>query len=93
MFVTSGVRSWEEHVEIYRKDLKNKFKIELVPRGSCHLIGAAVDFADPTGELYEWLLESELLLEECELYMELNTRGWVHLQIRSPKSGKRYFNA
>lgn len=61
--------------------------------GSCHLYGAAVDISDPDGKLATWLRNRQSLLAENGLWMEhpAYTKGWVHLQIYSPKSGNRLF--
>lgn len=58
---------------------------------SPHLTCEAVDLYDPDGELAAWLTIERL--EEFDLYMEdpAHTKGWVHLQVRKTKSGKRIF--
>lgn len=60
---------------------------------SCHLTCEAIDFADPKGDLARWLLANMDILEQARLYMEspMKTVGWVHLQTRAPRSGKRVF--
>jgi uncharacterized protein YcbK (DUF882 family) len=60
---------------------------------SNHMICAAVDFADPDGSLARWLLNDISTLEDCGLYLEdpASTKGWVHVQIYPPASGRRIF--
>lgn len=60
---------------------------------SKHMQGLAVDLADPEGEYKNYLLDHQSVLREVGLYMEhpLATKGWVHLQIVPPKSGKQVF--
>ena len=82
MTVTSGFRSMQHHVDIYRtKALRagKPFSQLQVPLGSRHLYGQAADFADD-GSLYKWLHEHPEVMEMADVYGELNTQGWVHLQ-------------
>lgn len=60
---------------------------------SKHITGEAVDVADPDGEIDEYLLEHHPLLVNHGLYLEhpSATKGWVHLQSVSPRSGNRIF--
>ena len=85
MYATSCLRSLADQKRINPKAL-----------GSSHLYGAAVDIADPTGTLANWLqsIDGQRRLIECGLWMEnpASTNGWVHLQIFAPKSMNRYFN-
>lgn len=72
-------------------------------KASAHMMCQAVDIVDKDGKLAEWLLQNLTLLEKHGIFMEDprytitlsrdNTRfsGWVHLDIRGPKSGKRVF--
>lgn len=91
MIVTSGFRSMADHLRIYRQ--KGIFNEKLVPMKSRHLIGAAVDILDVSGELMNWLIEDDSMLERAELWCEKDTKGWVHFQIFPPKSGQRWFTA
>ena len=84
MIVTSGYRTWNQHAKIYSNSIP--------PKGSQHLIGCAVDIADPKGEIKAWLKKIPSVLEEAELYCEEGTEGWVHFQMNPPKSKKRWFN-
>lgn len=89
MNVTSGLRSMEDHLRIYKqKGITDPAKI---PMASKHLQGKAVDIADPKGELMDYCKANEALLQSCELWLEDNTKGWVHFQCEPPKSGKRFF--
>jgi hypothetical protein len=80
MRVTSGVRSQADQARINPGAPKSK-----------HLVGAAVDIADPKGELYAWCKANEPVLIQAGLWCEEGTRGWVHLQCLPPPSGKRWF--
>ena len=60
---------------------------------SKHMTCEAVDLSDPEGELDEWCIENLKILEQVGLWQEhpAATKGWTHLQIVPPKSGKRVF--
>lgn len=98
MVVSSGLRSREQQINIYRMKAKNKefpfengiFDLKKVPLASKHLIGAAVDIAD-NGDLMEWCKSNIKTLEEVGLWVEEGTVGWVHFQTQPPKSGNRFF--
>lgn len=82
MYVTSGVRSIEDHRRIYeekaRKTGKKTFRI---PMGSKHLIGAAVDISDPGLRITKWLRENPEILEQANLWAEDDTSvERIHLQ-------------
>ncbi len=97
MTVTSGYRSREDHIRIY-KDIANKkskkFDENNIPWGSCHLKGAAVDIKDSNGDLDNWCINNEKILEDAGLWIEHSddTPGWTHFQIFPPKSRKRFFH-
>ncbi len=96
MIVSSGLRTKEDHIRIYKEIAAKKgivFDLSRVPMGSQHLRGAAVDIADPKGDLQKWCLANEKVLEDVGLWCEHFdfTKGWVHFQIYPPKSGKRFF--
>ncbi len=61
--------------------------------GSAHCKGAAVDLADPKGELKKWIMKNLSLFEANNCYFEdfKYTPTWVHIQIYPPKSLKRFF--
>lgn len=61
---------------------------------SAHMAGQAVDIADPAGSLCHSILRYPHVLEMFDLYMEnpQHSPGWVHLQTRRVKSGRRIFN-
>lgn len=91
MVVTSGVRDIEDHKRIYReKGITDDAKI---PMKSKHLFAQACDIADPKGELAKWCHDNIKHLEDIGLWCEDTevTKGWVHFQIVSPKSGSRFF--
>lgn len=76
--VTSGYRTMQKHLQIYsRKGITDK---ALIPMKSKHLSGLAVDFADPTGNLYQWAKSNEHILEKCGIWCEEGTKGWLHCQ-------------
>jgi hypothetical protein len=94
--VTSGFRTLNKHLNIYRR--KGIFPPH-VPMGSLHLAGAAIDLLDLDGELYR-ALHTEAgaaLMAKYDLYGELDTKGWVHLQCKPfrsyKKGGTRWFRA
>lgn len=96
MTVTSGLRTKEDHIRIYKEiaaKKSQKFDESKVPMGSQHLKGAAVDISDPKGELQKWCKENEKTLADVGLWCEHfdYTKGWVHFQIYPPKSGNRFF--
>lgn len=95
MVVTSGYRSMYDHTRIYSEINAKRRRRGLppvkMPMGSRHLSGEAVDIADPDGKLMEWCKANAELLEKAELWCEDGTVGWVHFQIKPPKSGKRFF--
>jgi hypothetical protein len=61
---------------------------------SNHIMCLAVDFVDDEKQtLGKWCLANLSILEELGLYLEdlRHTKGWVHLQIKKPRSGNRIF--
>lgn len=77
MVGTSGVRSMDEHIDIYRRkgvDLEN------IPMGSKHLAGAAWDVLDEDGSLMSFCIGNEHILKRIGLWVEQGTKGWVHFQ-------------
>lgn len=91
MTVTSGLRTMEDHLRIYKEmGITDKAKI---PMKSNHLKGAACDISDPDGKLYDWTKLNEKLMEQIGLWMEIkDTQKRVHYQIFSPASGARFFH-
>lgn len=83
MIVTSGLRTEKDQKRINPKAMKSN-----------HLKGAAIDIADPKGELAEWNKKNIKLLEEIGLWIEHpdDTPGWEHYQIFPPRSGNRMFH-
>lgn len=90
MTVTSGIRTKEDQIRIYKAKGIPENKI---PWGSQHLKGGAVDISDPKKELQKWCSENVKILEDAGLWCEdfSATPNWIHFQITPPKSGKRFF--
>lgn len=61
-------------------------------KNSSHMTCEAIDLHDD-GKFANWCVNNLKELEKAGLYMEdpASTKGWVHLQIRKTKSGKRIF--
>lgn len=95
MVITSGVRTKEDQIRIYKEiaDRNNKqFELSKVPMNSMHLIGAACDVLDLDGSLMKWCKNNSLLLEQIGLWIEDDvSQPRVHFQIYPPKSGNRFF--
>lgn len=62
-------------------------------RPSKHSSMQAVDLYDPEGDLDQFIMDNQKLLESCCLWAEhpATTKGWTHLQSIAPKSGRRIF--
>lgn len=62
-------------------------------RPSRHSSMQAVDLLDPEGDLDQFVMDNQRLLESCVLWAEhpATTKGWCHLQSVAPKSGRRIF--
>lgn len=61
---------------------------------SLHMQCLAVDLYDPDGDLDDWLLASaETVLRDLALWLEhpAATKGWAHVQLVPPRSGRRVF--
>mgnify|MGYP003407789720 FL=1 len=84
--VTSGLRSDEHQKRLIDEGKSNALH-------SKHMAGAAADLLDTDGLLADFCLSNVGILERIGLWMEdpAHTRGWIHLQIMAPKSGKRIF--
>lgn len=87
--ITSGFRSLAHHIAIYHK--KGITDPKKIPMKSKHLFCQAVDIEDKDGRFYKWVQQNEKFLEDIGLWYELGTKGWVHLQILPPASGRRGF--
>lgn len=74
MIVTSGFRSREDQLRIY----KGKSKI---PWGSKHLTCQAVDIHDPDNKLRDWCVKNDTLLREIGVWLEEDQGAWIHFQI------------
>lgn len=91
MTVSSGYRSKEDHLRIYKeKGITDTAKI---PMKSHHLFGRAVDIADPNQSLQKWIKDNVKVLEDAGLWMEdfSATKTWCHFQCVPPGSGKRFY--
>ena len=63
-------------------------------RRSLHISCQAVDLYDPDGDLDQWLLQvADTVLHDLGLWLEhpAATKGWAHVQLRPPGSGRRVF--
>ena len=80
--ITSGWRPVEVNRVVPGAALRSK-----------HTECRAVDISDPDGDLDEWCLDHFAVLGSCGLWLEhpSATKGWCHVQIIAPKSGKRVF--
>jgi len=61
---------------------------------SLHMTGEACDLHDPKGYLAAWAETSaNTVLRDLGLWMEApaKTKGWLHVQTKSPRSGARVF--
>ena len=60
---------------------------------SKHLLGQAIDLADPHGHIGRWCIDNQNALEKVGLWLESPdaTPTWCHLQIVAPLSGNRVF--
>lgn len=100
MVCTSGYRTLQHHLEIYR--LKNEqrersgFDPIPIPMGSKHLIGMAADFEDPQRKLALFVnLHADFI---ASLGFHFEAQGatafpspWLHIQCVAPASGKLWF--
>lgn len=60
---------------------------------SKHMTGQACDLYDPEGAIDDWLMDNQTAMVELRLFGEhpSATKGWAHVQIVPPMSGKRVF--
>ena len=81
-YVTSGWRPPQVNAGISNAAPRSK-----------HMLGLAIDLADPEGELDDWCMDNLDVLEQLGLYLEhpSATKSWCHVQCVPPKSGKRVF--
>mgnify|MGYP002067285768 CR=1 FL=1 len=90
MTVTSGFRSMQDHLRIYKE--KGITDTKKIPMASNHLSGRAVDISDPDGSLMAWCQMNESLLVGFGLWCEEpDSQKRVHFQTVAPKSGRRFF--
>ena len=76
----------------WRPALINAATPNAAPR-SKHMLGLAIDISDPEGDLDEWCMDNPDILQTIGLWLEHPScsKGWTHVQIVPPKSGKRVF--
>lgn len=81
MFVSSGYRSSEDN------------RVAGGATSSLHMVCAAVDIKDSSGDLWQWLMKNLDFIKLHSLWLEDRrwTPTWVHFQIFPPKSGRRIF--
>lgn len=99
--VSSGYRTLEDHKRIYEKinvkRINDGLQMISAPMGSQHLIGSALDLYDPTFQIKNWIVDHLELAERLDIYFEDFDAtggvggGWLHMQLWSPASGKRFF--
>jgi len=86
MTITSGLRNQAQQDALISigKSTASKSK---------HLYGQAADISDPNGDLKAFIMANISLIEEIGLWCEDfdHTPTWIHFQIVSPKSSKRFF--
>ena len=60
---------------------------------SKHLTAQAVDLEDPEGDLDQFVMDNQQLLEKCGLWVQhpAGTKGYCHMQSVPPLSGRRIF--
>ncbi|GHV61229.1 hypothetical protein FACS1894195_1430 [Bacteroidia bacterium] len=101
MVPTSYLRTRWRQIDIYKeKAAKKQFPFEdgvydesKVPFKSRHLYGDACDFSDKDGKLAAWVMANLVWCAQNDFYFEdpAYTRGWLHIQITPPLSGKTIF--
>lgn len=84
--ITSGLRSDEQQMELIQQGKSNAVH-------SKHCAGAAADILDEDGSIGKWAMENLESIARMGLWIEHPdyTKGWLHVQIMAPKSGKRVF--
>lgn len=80
MIITSGLRS-----------VSDQERINPSANTSKHLLGAACDVYDPNRDLQQWCVENEDKLDGLWMESFHSTPTWVHFQVISPHSGKKWF--
>lgn len=76
----------------YRPAAVNK-NVVGAAKASAHMTCEAIDIADSSRELCNWVFSNQQVLKDLDLYMEAmeSTPKWIHLSTRKPNSGKRIF--
>lgn len=90
MIVTSGFRTMESHIQIYKD--KGITDLSKIPMQSKHLYCQAVDISDPDFKLTEFCKENDSDMEEIGIWFEddMSVKR-LHIQIIPPKSNNRWF--
>ena len=90
MSITSGFRSWETHLRVYRD--KGITDLSKIPSKSKHLYCQAADISDPNFELTKFCKEHTKEMEEIGIWFEddMSVKR-LHIQSVPPKSNSRWF--
>jgi len=93
--ITSGLRSMEHQIDVYKINaakMGKVFSLGEVPMHSKHLTGEAADILDNNHELYNWCKNNEQALINIGLWCEDDiSQPRLHVQTSSPSSGHRWF--
>lgn len=95
LLANRGYATPDEQIALYVR-INAKRKLEGLPEipppmHSAHIQAAAVDLADPSQKVWDFLYKNERLRIELGVALEKRQGAWVHLQIYLPKSGKLIF--
>jgi hypothetical protein len=94
-FDTALGRHWVAHVRSGFRSAAVNARISGAAKNSLHMSAHAIDIADNSEELDNWLSTSAGLeaMVEADLYREHHTQtlSWTHLQDLAPRSGKREY--
>ena len=91
LVITSGLRTWEEQIAVYRR--KGIIDLDKIPKHSCHLTGQAADILDEYFLLTDWCKNNNnAILIKCGLWCEDDKSvPRLHIQTIPPKSKVRWF--
>lgn len=89
--VTSGFRTFDDQVRVYKEINKNRAVKLATPLRSAHLVGLAADLFDRNGLFWDWLMNNIPLLETLGIFLEQKRGQWCHLTLARPRSGNRIF--
>ena len=90
MIVTSGFRTMEHHIQVYRD--KGITGLDKIPMKSKHLYCQAVDISDTEFKLTQFCKDNEDKMEEIGIWFEddMSVKR-LHIQSVPPKSQNRWF--